>query len=211
MSVLAHLSSSSAVRASVSTGIVATAQSSAQETSPTIAVNPLLFSALAVALALAGIYLARLVTIDQEDKRLGRKQTYRETGPLTWIAVLIVCPLIWQLKIAPQYASVIGLGVGYSVRVVLKIIGGATTAAARAIARQAVESLDREEQERRKDADQPAPAPTPALSAPAPPSPPRPHAVYLPPETKMDDPDDVMGRLGMPHVRPGVAPPDEKG
>jgi hypothetical protein len=188
MSILTELSSSSASRAAISTGIVATAQSSAQHT-PLFEVNPALYSLLAVVLALAGIYLARLVTIDQEDKRLGRKQTYRETGPLTWIAVLIVCPMIWQFDIAPQYASVIGLGVGYSVRLVLKIIGGATTSAARALARQAVDALDQQKGD------------TPALTAPvAPPPPPlqRPAAQYLPPDN--EGPDGAARAMLIEHL-----------
>jgi hypothetical protein len=96
-------------------------------------------------LGLIGVYLARLVTIDAENKRLGRIQTLRETRPLTWIGVLIVCPFIWHFNIAVPWASMIGLGVGYSVRVVLKIFGGGAVSAARILARRAAEALEDEE------------------------------------------------------------------
>ncbi len=111
----------------------------------TIEVPTAIYTATAVLLGLVGVYLARLVTIGDENKKLGRVQTWRETGPLTWIGVLIVCPVIWHFDIAVPWASMIGLGVGYSVKVVLKIFGGGAVSAARAVARRAADALEDEQ------------------------------------------------------------------
>jgi hypothetical protein len=168
-------------------------------TSGSIAVDPSLYTLIAVALALVGVYLARLVTIDAENKRLGRVQTLRETGPLTWIGVLIVCPLIWHFNIAVPWASMIGLGVGYSVRLVLKIFGSGAAGAARAFVRQAAAEFD----------EQPAPPPAaPPLDAPGA----RHVAVILPPD-KVVDPmqGPLLAQLDELPDTPPLPPRSKKG
>jgi hypothetical protein len=99
-----------------------------------IEVSASLYTIIAVCLALVGVYLARLVTIDAENKRLGRRQTFRETGPLTWIAVLVVCPLIWHYRVAVPWAALIGLGVGYTVRIILRLLGSTAVGFSQAMA-----------------------------------------------------------------------------
>jgi len=197
MSTLPSLLSPHVVKAAASTGTLAALQSASQGT---IEVGAAVYTLIAVLLGLVGVYLARLVTIGDENRKLGRVQTLRETGPLTWIGVLIVCPFIWHFNIAIPWASMIGLGVGYSVKVVLKIFGGGAVGAARAIAQRAADAL--------ADTPDAAPAPAappavPALDAPGA----RPPAVILPPTDHMDGEEGLMKRLG---DVPGTLPPDGK-
>jgi hypothetical protein len=154
---LPHLLQSNAAKAAVATTGIAAVR---DVTGPVvIEVSAGLYTACAVVLAMIGIYLARLVTIDAENKRLGRVQTLRETGPLTWIAVLIVGPLIWHWQVAVPVAPVIGLGVGYSVRAILKIFGGGAVASAKALLRGAAAAID--EQDTLADTPVPPAAETP--------------------------------------------------
>lgn len=140
---LPHLLQSDASKAAAATtGIAAVRDFSAPVV---IEVSAWAYTAFAVLLSLAGVYLARLVTIDAENKRLGRVQTLRETGPLTWIGVLIVGPLIWHFQIAIPWSPIIGLGVGYSVRAMLKIFGGGAVASARAMLRGAAAAMEEQD------------------------------------------------------------------
>jgi len=115
--------------------------SAAAVQSAKIEVDASLYTLIAIALGCAGIMLARMVTIEAENKRLGKPQHWRETMPLTGIAVLIVCPAIWHFEIAVPWAALIGIGVGYTVRVILKILGAATVDMARSMAERAVDAL----------------------------------------------------------------------
>lgn len=133
-----ELLSPGAVKAGAAAGVVASLQTASQSV---IVIDRWLYSVLAVAISLIGVWLARLVTIEEENKRLGRVQRLSETGPLTWIGVLLVAPAVWHWQLPVPGAAVLGLGVGYTVRIVLKIIGSATTAAARALAQQAAEAM----------------------------------------------------------------------
>jgi len=135
----AQLLPSNAVKAAAATAGLAVVR---DQQTVMIEVSGGLYTCIAVLLALIGVYLARLVTIDAENKKLGRIQTLRETGPLTWIGVLIVGPLIWHFKIDIPYASMIGLGVGYSVRAVLKVVGSSAVASARAMLRGAAAAME---------------------------------------------------------------------
>lgn len=107
----------------------------------TLSLGPTAYSAVAVVLALIGVILARMVSVNDENKRLGVTQPWRDTGPLTWIAVLMVCPFIWHYQVAVPWASLIGLGTGYSVRIILRILGVGMINTARAMARQTGEAL----------------------------------------------------------------------
>lgn len=193
-----HLLSNDAAKAGMSTGAFAAANGVAQGT--TLQLDPALYTLFAMLIGLAGVWLARLVTIGDENKKLGRKQTLRETGPLTWIGVLIVCPVIWHWDIAVPWASFMGLGVGYSVRVVLKIFGGGAVSAARALARRAADAL--EEEGIAPPPPEPAPPPLPApvqtrLDAPGA----RPAAVLLGPTDTPADQAALIDQLrGIPPV-----------
>jgi hypothetical protein len=140
---LSHLLQSNAAKAAAATTSIAAARDAAGPV--VIEVSAWIYTSFAVLLSLAGVYLARLVTIDAENKRLGRVQTMRETGPLTWIGVLIVGPLIWHFEVAIPWAPIIGLGVGYSVRAMLKVFGGGALASARYMLRGAAAALEEKE------------------------------------------------------------------
>lgn len=150
---LAQLLPSNAVKAAAAATGIAVVR---DQQPVVIEVSGSIYLLMSVALALIGVYLARLVTIDAENKKLGRIQTLRETGPLTWIGILIVGPLIWHFKIDIPYASLIGLGVGYSVRAVLKVVGSGAVASARAMVRGAAAAMD----EKSSLSETPVPAPT---------------------------------------------------
>lgn len=151
----------------------------AQAADGTIAVPADLYSLIAVCLGLAGVYAARLVTIVDEEEATGTRRSYRQTGPLTWVAILIICPLIWHFDIAIPWASLLGLGVGYSVRVVLRILGDGTADAARGFVRRATGI-------------EPAPPPPPALDAPGAAK----HtAVILPPNMPDPESQKLIGKL----------------
>lgn len=128
---------------SANVGAAATATAIAQKiaTNDTLFIPAWSYTVLSVLLALAGVYLARLVTINDENKKLGRVQSFSETGPLTWIGVLIVCPLIWHYSVAVPWAAMIGLGVGYSVKIILRVLGSGAAGAARGMATRAAEAL----------------------------------------------------------------------
>lgn len=189
MSTLPALLSPEAVKSAASLGAVSAVQSVA---SGTIQVNDLVYTGIAAALGLAGVFMARLVTIGDENRKLGRIQTWRETGPLTWIGVLIVCPFIWHFDIAIPWASMIGLGVGYSVKIVLKVFGGGAVNAARILARRAADALDEEND-----------VGSPALDAPGAKRP----AVILPPT---DAPTDQAALLEQLRSVPSTLPPTGK-
>jgi hypothetical protein len=192
-----QLLSNDAAKAGLSTGALAAANGVAQGN--TLQLDPVFYTLFAMLIGLAGVWLARLVTIGDENKKLGRQQTLRETGPLTWIGVLIVCPVIWHWDVAVPWASFMGLGVGYSVRIVLKIFGGGAVSAARALARRAADAL---EEEGIAPAPAPPPAPLPApvqsrLDAPGA----RPAAVLLGPTDHPADQEALIEQLrGIPPV-----------
>ena len=97
--------------------------------------------------------VARMVYIDQENKRLGRKQTIGETLPLTIVALLIAMPFVWKHREEITIAPLIGLGVGYSALLLLKLIGRATIVAARTMAQEVALSLSDTPVPRKRDAD----------------------------------------------------------
>lgn len=175
---------------------VATADSIARG-GTVIELGPTLYAIGAVALSLIGVYLARLVTVDAENKKLGRVQTLRETGPLTWIGVLIVAPIVWYMHIPIPLAAPMGLGVGYSVKVVLKILGSGAQGFARGLVKQAADSLAGD------DAAAPTSATAPRLDAPGSRAP----AVILAPDKLPADQARLIERLdGVPDV-PGLPSP----
>lgn len=106
-----------------------------------IAVNHEIYTLIAMAIGFVGVVLARTVYVDQENRRLGRVQTFRETSPLTGVAMVIVLPIIWHLELAIPYAALLSLGVGYAAMTVLGIIAKATAGGARSAAKAVLESL----------------------------------------------------------------------
>lgn len=88
---------------------------------------------LSVSLGLMGVVLARTVFVDRENRKLKRKQSFRETAPLTAVAMLIAGVWIWDQKLGLSMAVFTGLGVGWVAILLLDILGKRVTAALRAL------------------------------------------------------------------------------
>lgn len=78
---------------------------------------------LSLILGLIGVLLARTVFVDKENRRLKRKQGWRETLPLTLVALLIAGVWIWDRQLGLSAAVFTGLGVGWVAILMLDIIG----------------------------------------------------------------------------------------
>ena len=76
-----------------------------------------------VCVGLLGVFLARTVFIDRENRRLQRRQTWRETLPVTGTAMLIAGVWIWDSRPSLSIAAFTGLGVGWVAVILLDILG----------------------------------------------------------------------------------------
>jgi hypothetical protein len=97
-----------------------------------IIVSVTVFEGISILLGVLGVILARLVYVDAENKKLGRRQTVRETMPLTMVALLIAGPFIWKHRDAITVTPLLGLGIGWSALLLLKLAGTAVAAGGRA-------------------------------------------------------------------------------
>jgi hypothetical protein len=87
-----------------------------------------------LALGLLGVWLARTVFVDQENRKLRRRQKLRETMPLTLAGMLVVGSFLWDANTTLAKASLFGLSVGYGTMLILKMLGRMAPGLARAIA-----------------------------------------------------------------------------
>ena len=85
-----------------------------------------------LAVGLWGVALARWVFVNRENRRLPRKQPWRETLPLTLVAMLVASVLIIDRKLSLSGAAFTGLGVGWVAVLLLDVLGERITAAFRA-------------------------------------------------------------------------------
>lgn len=83
-------------------------------------------------LGLWGVVLARWVFVNRENRRLPRKQPWRETLPLTLVAMLIAAVIIHDRELGLSAAVFVGLGVGWTAVLLLDLFGERITAAFRA-------------------------------------------------------------------------------
>lgn len=67
--------------------------------------------------------LARTVFVDRQNAALGRRQTFRETLPLTLAAMLIAGVVIVDRDFGFSAATFTGLGIGWTAIVLLDVIG----------------------------------------------------------------------------------------
>lgn len=79
-----------------------------------------------------GVVLARWVFVNRENRRLPRRQPWRETLPLTLTAMLITAVLVHDRQLSLSAAAFTGLGVGWSAVLLLDLFGDRITAAFRA-------------------------------------------------------------------------------
>jgi F0F1-type ATP synthase assembly protein I len=104
--------------------------SAAGGTAAVLASAPLTFTisdfhttAVSVVVGLVGVWLARIVFVDRENRRLQRRQSFRETAPVTAIAMLVVAAIVQDRHIGISMAAFTGLGVGWTTVMLLDIIG----------------------------------------------------------------------------------------
>ncbi len=79
-----------------------------------------------------GVVLARWVFVNRENRRLPRKQPWRETLPLTLVAMLITAVVVRDRDLGLSAAAFTGLGVGWAAVLLLDVLGERITAAFRA-------------------------------------------------------------------------------
>lgn len=72
---------------------------------------------------LIGVALARWVFVNREQRRLGRKERWQETLPLTLTAMLIAGVIIWDRDLGLSGAAFTGLGVGWAAVLLLDVMG----------------------------------------------------------------------------------------
>lgn len=78
---------------------------------------------ISLALGLLGVLLARTVFLDRQNQKLGRRQTWRETIPLTLVAMLIAGVVIIDRQLGFSAATFAGLGIGWTAILILDVIG----------------------------------------------------------------------------------------
>jgi hypothetical protein len=79
-----------------------------------------------------GVALARWVFVNRENRRMNIPQNWRETLPLTLVAMLVAGVIIHDQQVGLSLAAFIGLGVGWAAVLILDILGERITAAFRA-------------------------------------------------------------------------------
>lgn len=99
------------------------------------------FQAITMLFGIVAVVLARMVFIDDENKKLGRKQTLRETLPLTGVALVFAAPLMWQNRMSIVLPVFIGAGVGYSTILFLKIGVRVALGTVRSVAKEVLAAL----------------------------------------------------------------------
>lgn len=72
---------------------------------------------------LTGVWLARTVFVTRENRRLQRRQTWKETLPVTGVAMLITGAWIWDSHPSISIAAFTGLGVGWTTVLLLDLFG----------------------------------------------------------------------------------------
>lgn len=78
---------------------------------------------ISLGVGLLGVVLARWVFVNREQRRLGRRESWRETLPLTLVAMLISAVIIWDRKMGLSSSAFVGLGVGWATVLLLEIAG----------------------------------------------------------------------------------------
>lgn len=81
---------------------------------------------------LIGVVLARWVFVNRENRLLPRRQPWRETLPLTLVAMLVTGVLVYDREFGLSMAAFTGLGVGWAAVLLLDVLGDRITAAFRA-------------------------------------------------------------------------------
>lgn len=84
-------------------------------------------------LGITGVALARWVFVNREQRRIGRRESWRETLPLTLVAMLIAGVFIHDRGMGLSGAAFTGLGVGWAAVLLLDVLGARVTDMLRAM------------------------------------------------------------------------------
>jgi len=76
-----------------------------------------------LAVGLIGVALARWVFVNREYRRVGMRQGWSETLPLTLVAMLVAGVLIYDRQLGISASAFVGLGVGWVAVVLLDVFG----------------------------------------------------------------------------------------
>lgn len=87
---------------------------------------------ISLGVGLWGVMLARWVFVNRENRLLPRKQPWRETMPLTLVALLVTGVLVHDRELGLSAAAFTGLGVGWAAVLLLDVLGERIVAAFRA-------------------------------------------------------------------------------
>ena len=86
-----------------------------------------------LAVGLLGVVLARWVFVNREQRRLGRKESWRETLPITLVGALVAGVIIWDRQMGLSSAAFVGLGVGWATVLILEVAGARVSQAAQSL------------------------------------------------------------------------------
>lgn len=89
---------------------------------------------ISVAVGLIGVWLARIVFVNRENRRLEQPQTWAETLPVTLAGCLIAAAIIYDQRLGVSASVFTGLGVGWTTVLILEFFGDRIIAAMRAAA-----------------------------------------------------------------------------
>ena len=78
---------------------------------------------ISLAIGLLGVVLARWVFVNREQRRLGRKESWSETLPITLVGALVAGVIIWDRDLGFSSAAFVGLGVGWATVLILEVAG----------------------------------------------------------------------------------------
>lgn len=88
---------------------------------------------LSMAVGLIGVWLARTVFVNRENRKLRRHQPLSETLPVTFAACLIAGALIYDQHLGISSSVFLGLGVGWTTVLLLEFFGDNILNAMRAL------------------------------------------------------------------------------
>lgn len=78
---------------------------------------------ISLAVGLIGVWLARIVFVNRENRRLDKRAPFMETLPVTAAACLIAGVVIYDQQLGISASAFIGLGVGWTTVVLLELFG----------------------------------------------------------------------------------------
>lgn len=89
---------------------------------------------ISLAVGLVGVWLARIVFVNRENRRLEKPAPWQETLPITLAGCLIAGAIIWDRELGISAAAFTGLGVGWTTVLILEFFGDRIIAGMRAAA-----------------------------------------------------------------------------